>query len=273
MSLAAHWRARVWAAQRGVLALSAVGASHRSVLDLGSVTGVDLGVPHPWGVRISAGASLPTEADASAALAWCRERGAANGWRVSVPSRLARQGPWAGLVAHDQNGVFAMEATTAAGIRVDPPDRLDLVTDPSIRAVVAGYGGWMSDLPLARLLVTPADLDRPDRRFVVGIVDGRPVGCAFVCWATGTAYLSGIGVLPGQRGRGYGRALTAAAVRLAVTGPLDDRRPKPPHRPAIVWLLATDASAGLYARMGFERIDTEALLGPGSQPPETDRVI
>jgi len=270
--MAASSRARVWAAQRAVLALGAVGASHRSVLELGSVTGVDLGVPHPWGVRISAGAVLPTDDDASTALAWCRERGAANGWRVSVPSRLAEQGPWSGLVAHDQNGVFALDATAAARIRVDPPDRLDLVADPSHSAVVAAYGGWMSDLPLARLLVTPADLDRPDRRFVVGVVDGRPVGCAFVWWSGGTAHLSGIGVLADQRGRGYGRALTAAAVRLAVTGPRQDRRSERPDQPAIVWLLATDAGAGLYARMGFERVDTEALLGPGSQPSETEGV-
>ncbi len=114
----------------------------------------------------------------------------------------------------------------------------------------------MSDDHLARLLVTPADLTNPRRGFLVASLDDTPIGCAFVWWMAGTGYLSGIGVLPQHRGRGFGRALTTAATSLAATGPVDGPTPD------VIWMGATQEGASLYARMGFEHLDTEVRLGP-----------
>jgi ribosomal protein S18 acetylase RimI-like enzyme len=254
---AAGWRARAWAAHPELLAIGAAGpAPRRSVLRVGPVVGADLGVPHPWGVQVTAGPVLPDDDDAGTALAWCRDRGHATGWRVSVPEGLVGTRPWRDLVACDSTVMYATDPATAARLRTRPPTGVELVLDPSHAEVVAGYGGWMSDLPLAGLLVTPADMARTDRRFVVARVDGRPVGCALVWWAGGTGYLSGIGVLPEHRGRGVGRALTTAAARLAATG-------SGRGRADVIWLHATPEGAVLYRRMGFQAVDTEVLLGAG----------
>lgn len=63
---------------------------------------------------------------------------------------------------------------------------------------------------------------------------GEPAGCAFV-WRT--AYLSGIGVVPDERGRGIDRALTVAASRIAVTDAPDG------CGPGLVWMHATEEGA------------------------------
>ena len=253
---AAEWRARAWAAGGELLLLGSAGpAAHRSVLRVGDVIGADLGVPHPWGVRITAGDGLPLADDARTGLAWCRERGARTGWRVCVPERLVGTGPWQGLVERDRSGVFATSATVAAALDPGPTGGVELVDEPTRTEIVAAYGGWMSDPSLAELLVTPDDVERPDRRFLVARLDGSAVGCAFVWWAAGTGYLSGIGVVPHLRGRGIGRLLTAAAARTAAAGPGGEP-------PDVVWMHATPAGAQLYDRMGFRLVDAEVLVGP-----------
>jgi len=219
------------------------------------MTGADLGVPHAWGVQVTAGASTPGPADAAAALAWCRERGAAHGWLVSAPGSDVGADPWRGLAVVGRTGVFATDAVTAAAMDASAPDGLELDLGASRDDVVAGYGGWMGDLPLARLLVTDEDVARPDRRFLVARLHGLVVGCALVWWAGGTGYLSGIGVVEGFRGRGVGRALTGRAALVASLG--HDGAP-----PDIVWMRATVDGAALYSRMGFTLVDTEAQLAP-----------
>ena len=253
----ARWRGRAWQAHPAVARISASGAVHRALLDTGDVVAADLGVPHRWGVQATAGDVVPRDDQARTARAWCEERGTAGGWTVSVPERLATARPWRGLRVVDTTGVFATAGPAAAAIPAPVPDGVEIDVRPGHRAVATAYGGWMDDEPLARLLVVPGDLRRPDRRFLVAAVDSRPVGCAFVWWAMGTGYLSGIGVARGLRGRGIGLALTAAAARIAARGPAAGVEPD------VVWLHATADGAALYARMGFVRVDTEMLLAPG----------
>ena len=71
-------------------------------------------------------------------------------------------------------------------------------------------------------------------------MDGQPVGCALVWFAGGTAYLSGLGVVPAARGHGYGAALAVAVARIGASAPVDT-----------VWMYATDAGERLYRRVGF----------------------
>ena len=249
------WRQRVWAAHPALLALGASGsAPGRATWSSGTVTGADLGVPHAWGVQVTAGVVVPDARDGAAALDWCRGRGATHGWLVSVPEAQVGADPWRGLVAVGRSGVFAADAATAAAMDGPIPKGLELELGAGRDDVVAGYGGWMDDLPLARLLVTDEDLARPDRRFLVARLHGRIVGCAFVWWADGTGYLSGIGVVEELRGRGIGRALTGRAAHVASLG-------QDGTAPDVVWMHATVDGAALYSRMGFTHVDTEAQLG------------
>ena len=249
-------RDRCWAANIEVRLMHGSGAGHRAVAQFGPITAFDLGVPQPWGIQAGPGLNDVEPEQARAALAWCAERGGENGWRVCLPEVRVGSTPWDGLVPEERIPMFAARAADVAGPELSQLRDLVLDEDPSYESVVAAYGGWMSDEALARLLIVPEDLTRPGRRFIVGSVRGHPIGCAFVWWAAGTGYLSGIGVLPDHRGRGYGRALTAAAARLAAAGPSEATGPD------LVWMHATAEGAGLYARMGFQQVDTEVQVSP-----------
>ena len=260
MSRPLDLRERAWESYPGILALGGSGAPHRTTRTFGGITCADLGVPHPWSVQGATGSSRPSEDDLAAAVSWMSGRGATTGWRIAAREEHLGGAPWPELVAHDRMGLFATPAASAARIPVEAPDELRLVEQPTHAEVLAAYGGWMDDLPLAELLVTPADLHRPERQFIVGVVDGAPIGCACVWWSGGAAYLSAIGVVAPMRGRGYGRALTAAAARMAVSA-------LPSQSPDVVWMHATDEGAALYAHMGFDRVDTEVALGPADGNP------
>jgi ribosomal protein S18 acetylase RimI-like enzyme len=140
----------------------------------------------------------------------------------------------------------------ASGVMIRPPGDL--------AELVAAYGGWMDDIALARRLVVEDDLRHPRRGFLVAEAGHRVVGCALVWWAEGTAYVSGLGVLAEQRGRGYGTALTIAAARMGAAGPAQ-------AGPAdVVWMYGTPEGAALYAALGFEAAGEEVQLGPVDGP-------
>jgi ribosomal protein S18 acetylase RimI-like enzyme len=248
----AEWRELVHESRAGIVALGAPGDEPRAVARFGSLTCADLGVGHRWGVQ-AAYDETPEPADLEAAIAWLHERSAGNGWEVSVPRSHVAHHIWRSLTEVGRLPVYAMGPDAAVRMARELPPRLTLTTTPTRDDVIAGYGGWMDDLPLAELLVTADDIAQPGRRFVCGAVDGRVVGCAFVWWSGRTAYLSGIGVLAAERGHGYGWALTAEAARVAVED-------SPYGRPDVVWMYATDEGAALYSRMGFERIDEHVSL-------------
>jgi hypothetical protein len=96
----AEWRARAWASYPAVLRLSGRGDA---VFRSPTVSGADMGVPHPWGIRICAGDATPDPDDAAAAIAWCTRRDTGHGWYVSAPA--ARAGDWPGLGRRRQRRV------------------------------------------------------------------------------------------------------------------------------------------------------------------------
>ena len=245
-------RELVWEAHLQVMTMSSP-APHRAVARFGPIVCNDFGVPHEWGLQASAGLSTPTEVDVINALAWMRDRGAVHGWRATVPQSIEADSPWPGLTVIDTLPVFAVDTARVNAISDGAPAGFALDVDPSYEDVIAGYGGWMGDTALAELLVTPEDVERVDRRFVVAHLAGRAVGCAFVWFAGDTGYLSGIGVVEEFRGRGIGRTLTAVAARLGSRAPHGGPT-------EVVWMFATDEGAALYEHMGFERIDTEVAL-------------
>jgi GNAT superfamily N-acetyltransferase len=240
--------------------MGGTGAAHREVARFGTIVAIDMGVRQPWGIQISSGLSDVAPEDARAAIAWCARRGQEHGWRACLPASRVGRAPWDDLVRHDQIPMLAAESSVVTHHGPFGVPGLVLDEDPSYESIIAAYGGWMADEPLARSLVVREDLHRPGRRFIVGRVQRRPIGCAFVWWSSSTGYLSGIGVLPGLRGRGYGRALTAAAALLAAAGPDGATGPD------LVWMHATTEGAALYSRMGFQVVDTEVQVGPRGSP-------
>jgi ribosomal protein S18 acetylase RimI-like enzyme len=245
------WRSQAWASYPLILTLSGLGRDDDSVFRSATVSGADMGVPHPWGLRICAGDAVPDPDDAAAAIAWCTRRDAGHGWRVSAPD--SRSADWGDLEREERSGVFATDAGVAAAFPLVVPDGVRLDHDPTLADVRAAYGGWMGDDLLAALLVTADDLAHPDRAFVVAHLHGEPVGCAFVWWGAGTAYLSGIGVVERLRGRGIGNALTSAAAHVGAARAGTD----------VVWMFATTEGAALYGRLGFVLVDTEVQLRGG----------
>lgn len=239
-----------------VARLEGAGPEPRACARIGGIDVADRGVDTPWSVQAHVPSPPPAPERLAEAVAWCRTRGGPRSFRVSASVTDTAPLERLGLVAHEAMGVFAIPASQASqlggreipALKVGPPiDRTEVVT---------AYGGWMSDVPLADALLRESDVDSPSRRFLVGRVDGRPIGCALVWFAGGTAYLSGIGVVPGARRRGYGRALTEAAAQVGAEGPAGGCAPD------LIWMNATTDGAGLYSTMGFQRVDVYALLGP-----------
>lgn len=244
---------RTWQASPELLALVS-DAPHRAVQRFGPVVAADLGVRFPWGLRAHPGAAPVDASDAADALRWCERRDRGSGWSMCLPAALPVPAPWRELRVLDELPTFASAPDRLAVDHVPVPAGVTLSTTPSHEDVVTAYGAWMQDDDLARRLVVPDDLALAQRSFIVAFLDDRAIGCAFVWWAVGTAYLSGIGVAPQHRGRGIGHALTLAACQVAVT------RTGHGTVPDVIWMHATDEGAALYARMGFERIGSELHL-------------
>lgn len=241
-----------------VTTMSTHGGSPRSASCRDGVSLVDRGVNTPWSVQGVLPDEMPTDV-VDEALHWCSAQAAGRGFglvarRDHTRSLLERQ-----MLVSKVSGVYA---TTDTPPTLTLDERLVIDTSPSHGDVIEAYGDWMGDVSLARRLVWAQDMASPDRRFLTALWNGRLAGSALVWFADGTAYLSGIGVTPGLRGRGIGSALTAAAWRTASTS----------RRADIVWMRATPQGAALYSSMGFARVDEHVTLqpaapqGPGEGP-------
>ena len=89
----------------------------------------------------------------------------------------------------------------------------------------------------------------------IGRVDGTAVATARVGLGAGVAGLYAISTLAGHRGRGYGRALTIAALRAAASIG---------HRIAV--LQSSDLGYGVYTKLGFRELFTyDVWVHPGPE--------
>jgi GNAT superfamily N-acetyltransferase len=150
-------------------------------------------------------------------------------------------------------------ALVLADLSVAPPDPPNLAIEPVrdmagrrdlVEVVVAGFGTPTADadpgVPLERMddavPSLAAALD-PDLALLVGYCDGRPVATAMLLRVEEIAVIAGVATVPGQRRRGFGRAVTWAAVR-------EGARRGCRHAA----LNALGASYPLYCGMGFVHV-------------------
>jgi GNAT superfamily N-acetyltransferase len=235
--------------------VSSISAAAEALLDLTDVGGDSavvagiacsrLPVEQPWAVR-AAVMRPPTGAALGAAIGWLAQRSAS--WTVITRG------------VHADADVFVAAGLTAASVlqalewQAELPAlptvaRLEVVRATSAEEVRSVYVPvFGADLAP---LVTDAHVRALSYRYLVARLHGDPVGCAQVRWAAGTAYISGVGVLPGVRGSGIGTAVSAVATALArarCSGP--------------VWLLAEPDVMPIYSRLGYKVVDEHAHLRP-----------
>jgi putative acetyltransferase len=131
-----------------------------------------------------------------------------------------------------------------AGLAIVPGD----VTDPAVQALVAALDRYLAALYPAESNhgLSLDALLASDIRFVVGSLDGAPVGCGALRLATGFAEIKRMYVRPDNRGNGVGRRLLAHLEELAAeTGRTHVRLETGISQPEAI---------ALYERAGYRRI-------------------
>lgn len=204
-----------------------------------------LPVEQPWAVRAAA-MRPPTGEALGAAIGWLAQR--SGSWTVIT------RGP------HANAPVFVAAGLKVASVLQALEWQADLPARQSVAGLEVGPATSVAEPRSVYLrvfgadlapLVTEAHLRAPSYHHLVARLDGQPVGCAQVRWAAGTAYISGVGVLPAVRGRGIGTAVSAAATVLARA-----------HCSGPVWLLAEPDIMAIYRRLGYEVVDEHVHLRP-----------
>jgi len=174
-----------------------------------------------------------------------------------VPWRVLATGPRAVEVGTVATGLGLRPAPNEPGMILDPvhsgpppPDSLTirLVTD---RGSLADFGvAWSEAFRFPRwvlpvILPDPRAEDRErgaQNRFFVGYSSGRPVACSTVTITERVAGIASVGTVRSFRGRGFGTAMTWAAVDAGRTLDAD-----------VSYLAATPMGYPVYERMGFRR--------------------
>ncbi len=223
-----------------------------AVLSAGSASAVVEGIPcasypigHRWATQAKA-MTPPRPGALDSALSWLDTHAPTPGcWSVTTRERHVRDPVFVvcGLVPWLDLPVLVLGRADRVRATPDVPG-LDLSPARSVEEFVAVYGSELAPLVPAGIL------GEPGHHFLLGRLDGVPVACAKVRAVAGTAYISGITVVPAQRGRGVGSAITAAAARLALAA-----------RPRAVWLSAGSQLHGMYGRLGFQQVGVHVQLG------------
>src|SRR3954470_7952126 len=212
-------------------------APGRFVVEVAGLTVVSIGVDQPWGMQVVATDTAVDRTAVAAAVDWCRAR--ARSPQVMV--RAADRGALPSYAVVDELPALVAPAGGAHSL-LDVTRATDLAEFRDIYAA-----SFEMPVDVAAGLVVSSDLDAHPH--LVGRVDGRVVACAQVRPGRDLAYVNGVGVLPSERGLGYGAAMLAAC-----------RAEAGARGCALAWLNATPRSVGFYEAIGFELVDTHLAL-------------
>jgi GNAT superfamily N-acetyltransferase len=215
----------------------------------GEAVAIVTGIASPFFNPVLGVGDAPAEADLRAAVDFSIQRGV----RPSIEVRSDLHEPAARL-AHELG--FEREDPDMPGMVLDPlpttipavPPELRIVPvadAPSVDAWVTAAGGLGAVIPRGFLV-------DPLIRAVVGLVDGVPVTHAFATATDGAIGLYAVGTVEDARRRGYGAAITWAAIRAG--------REAWGDRPVI--LQSSELGLPVYRRMGFREICRYAIWFP-----------
>jgi GNAT superfamily N-acetyltransferase len=217
----------------------------------GEVVAVVTGIPSPFFNPILGVGDALTEPDLRAAVRFAMDRNV--GPSFQIRSDLA--GPADQLAT--QLG-FLREEPDTPGMVLDPMPATRLPGPPELRieavADEATAELWITVGVLGRHIPRPFLLD-PAVRAVVGIVDGVPVTHGFVAASDNAIGVYAVGTVEAARRRGYGAAITWAAIRAGWEAWGD--------RPAI--LQSSELGQPVYRAMGFREICHYAIWYPAPE--------
>jgi GNAT superfamily N-acetyltransferase len=116
----------------------------------------------------------------------------------------------------------------------------DTTFDDFINVSAQSFGIPLDD---ARFMFPPSALQRPNVHYWVGYADGKPAACSHLLVLGHIASINIIGTLEAYRGRGFGAAITQAAVNGGAEAGCK-----------IAVLQASELGQPVYARMGFRTV-------------------
>jgi ribosomal protein S18 acetylase RimI-like enzyme len=206
---------------------------------------VSLGLPERWANVVLALEDMPESSRVADALAFFADRDVV----AQVLVREAAVDMLPGLRPVDVMPVYVVPVSEArtedsGGLLIEP------TTDSALFTSV--YGGAFEMRPgMAEALVDPTDMTARGALHLVARLSERadPVGCALLRSAGGLGYVSAVGVVPNQRGRGIGTSLLEACASRAAAGGCSE-----------VWLHASESSRTFYEGLGYELADTHVAL-------------
>jgi len=121
------------------------------------------------------------------------------------------------------------------------------------RALTVMAAGFDAPAQLLRALYQPAVAETPGVSIYLATVDGAPVSTASSWLGDRDVGIFNVATPPSLRGRGYGSAVTAWAVRAAFAAGAD-----------LAWLQSSHLGEPVYRAMGFRQVDLHLLL---TRPP------
>lgn len=195
----------------------------------------------PWATKacFTAQAEPPTSGQLAEVREWLDAQ-APGSWRVVVREAhadVARER--ADLAFELSLQVWATRTAPELGL----PTGLQVDVATEADDVLTAYGAELG--PLVRGRVGLAD-----DTWLLACEAGSVVACARVRVALGTAYVSAVTVLPAARGRGIGRAISAAATRLGL------------QQADLAWLECDPDVSPLYSGLGYRQVTAHVQLGP-----------
>ena len=200
-----------------------------------------------------------------------REAGTSFVWWVAPadePHDLGARLAAAGLVLEGNAPAMAADLLEVP-LHEPPPGELDIVAvtnratlDEFLEVIAADWLEWTGGehtpvqrrtLDAWRTQIPPKLPDEPVALRWIGRVGGEVVATSRISIGAGVAGLYAISTLPAHRGKGYGRAMTIAALRAARQ--IDYR---------IGVLQASDLGYGVYKRLGFRDLFSyDVFVHPG----------
>jgi GNAT superfamily N-acetyltransferase len=215
----------------------------------GGAVAVVTGSPSAFFNPITAVDDALTESDLRDALAFVQARGVRPSVQVRVDLESAVEPVFGDLG-------YRRDAWLTPGMALDPLPEHSPPAPPelAIETVVdeAGLERWFGASPAMRPFIPRGFAFDPDVRLVVGSVDDVPVTTALVFHSDGVLGIYAVGTAESARRRGYGAAITGAAIEAgrAAWGGL----------PAI--LQSSEMGSGIYGSMGFREICHYAIWLP-----------